>query len=125
MSTPSATEQIARDILAANGEPDPHPDLLADTVREVEYHGATGVQESLPPLPEYTVDKNTYDVPCTHPLCYILHKNLPWDHEWTRTEWVILENGSREGWVGDINPFERKRDAVAYLAKHLHTGADR
>lgn len=30
-------EKIARDILAENGEPDPHPDLLADTVREVEH----------------------------------------------------------------------------------------
>lgn len=33
----SNVEQIARDILAENGEPDPHPALLADTISEVEY----------------------------------------------------------------------------------------
>lgn len=33
----ASVEKIARDILAENGEPDPHPDLLADTVREVEH----------------------------------------------------------------------------------------
>lgn len=39
--TDSNVEQIARDILRENGEPDPHPDLLADTVREVEYQMQT------------------------------------------------------------------------------------
>lgn len=34
-------EQIARDILRENGEPEPNPDLLADTVREVEYQMQT------------------------------------------------------------------------------------
>ena len=38
----STIEEIARNILANNGETDPHPALLADTMREVEYVKATG-----------------------------------------------------------------------------------
>lgn len=37
VASEKSVEKIARDILAENGEPDPHPDLLADTVREVEH----------------------------------------------------------------------------------------
>ena len=109
------TEQVARRLLAGNGERHPHPALLADTMNEVAYAGLDAVQESLPLMPEYTVAKNVYDVPCDHPLCSTLHKDLPDGHEWTRTEWVILENGERASEAASVDPFERKRDALSWL----------
>lgn len=112
-------ERVARDVLAKNGESSPHPALLADTIREVEYQGlATEEQESTPSLPTYTVDKNEYEVPCGHPMCDVFHKNLDDGHLVARTDWVILEDGERRGWAGTIETFETKRDAVAYLASH-------
>lgn len=117
-ATMTRTEKIARDLLADNGERNPHPALLADTMNEVAYAGMDAVQESLPLMPEYTVAKNVYDVPCDHPMCETLHRNLPDWHEWTRTEWVILENGQRTGEAVLVDPFERKRDAEDYLRRH-------
>lgn len=117
IATASRTEEVARKVLALNGERHPHPALLADTMNEVDYAGPDAVQESLPLMPEYTVAKNVYDVPCLHPMCETFHKDLPDWHEWTRTEWVILENGERTGQAGPIDPFERKRDAQDYLRR--------
>ena len=91
------TEKVARHLLMAHGERNPHPALLADTMNEVDYAGLDAVQDRLPLKPEYTVVKNVYDVPCTHPMCETFHKDLPDWHEWTRTEWVILEDGQRTG----------------------------
>lgn len=111
-------EQAARQILAANGAPDPHPALLADTIREVEYHGVDVGQESLPTFPVYTVEREEYEVPCTHPMCHVFHKDLEPEHLVWRVEWVILEDGDRRGWAGTVDSFARKRDALAYIAKH-------
>ena len=67
-------ESAARLILAANGAPDPHPDLLADTVREVEYHG---IPAHLTAEPEgWHVERNDYEVPCEHVACDLMHRHL-------------------------------------------------
>lgn len=49
-----SAEDIARAILRRNGvEGEPHPALLEDTIREVEYHGATMPEDEAPaPTPE-------------------------------------------------------------------------
>ncbi len=67
----------------------------------------------------YTVDKNEYEVPCDHPMCDTLHRRYGPDHEVNRVEWVILEDGERKGWAGTTDPFERKRDALAYLTQYV------
>lgn len=114
----SATERTARQILAANGEPNPHPALLTDTIREVEYHGRQPEPESLPDLPVYSVEREDHEVPCIHPMCHVFHKNREPEHLVTRVEWVILEDGERKGWAGTVDAFERQSDALAYIAKH-------
>ena len=70
--TDSNVEQIARDILRENGEPDPHPDLLADTIREVEYQMQTSAtfrslaslhrQADVPPYVKDLEGDEAYDV---------------------------------------------------------------
>lgn len=117
-TTMTRAEQVARHLLTTNGVRHPHPSLLADTMNEVDYAGLDAVQEGLPLMPEYTVAKNVYDVPCTHPMCETFHKDLPRWHEWTRVEWIILENGERTGDTALLDPFERKRDALNYLRRH-------
>lgn len=129
----NAVEAKAREILTANGEPNPHPALLADTMREVEYHGLVAEE----PAEVWTVEKNEYEVPCEHPLCEQLHQRymveVPWEgivqtglysvwssgverfHSTKRTEWVVLLNGTREGRAGMLEAFDTKREAVAAL----------
>lgn len=97
---------------------------------------AEGMVEEAP-TDVWTVEKNEYSVPCEHPLCEQLHQrfmvDVPWEgivqtglysvwssgverfHEKQRVEWVVLLNGKREGAAGMIEPFETKREAVAYL----------
>lgn len=124
MTMTSESERVARDVLARNGETNPHPALLADTIREVEYHGVATTQESLPSMPTYTVAKNDFEVPCGHPMCDVFHANLDDGHLVNRIEWVILEDGDRKGWAGTVDTFERKRDAVAYIAAHAPGARD-
>lgn len=129
------TEQIARQILRSNGVEDPHPALLADTVREVEYHNLT---EAPSQEPVYEVVRDEYDVPCEHPACDVMHRHLynseyadgsrlidlyNMQGEWigqrresryhTRTvrQWIILRDGER---VGDAH--DTKREALAEAA---------
>lgn len=142
----NAVERKAREILAANGEPNPHPALLEDTMREVEYHGLAteaptdhedDVEVSEPDV--WTVEKNEYDVPCEHPLCEQLHQRFMTTHNWeglvqgsgysvwssgtTRfhnrnvVEWVILHNGERDEKAGTYDVFDTKRDALAALKR--------
>lgn len=125
-------ERIARDVLSANGEPQPHPALLADTVREVEYF-AVEVETS----DVWEVVKDSYEVPCEHIACDQVHRHLynaslaertlievynlhgeyvgsRWEtryHEVTRTFWVILRNGERVG-----SAHATKRAALAEAA---------
>ncbi len=126
------TEQIARQILAANGCTDPHPALVEDTMREVEYHGATA-----PAGDVYEVVRDEFPVPCSHPACALLHKRYHEGSEWsyetaelpngelrrvrvqgvheaTRTQWLVLRNGVR---VDDAEPRDTKREAMAELAR--------
>lgn len=136
----NAVERKAREILAANGETDPHPALLEDTMREVEYHGL--VTEA-PTQPVYEVVKNEYEVPCEHPACPVMHAhldNVTFDHVelceytdlrtgeqksvWKRTghlktniEWVIVKDGERAPESGLDEAFDTKRDAIAALKR--------
>lgn len=61
-------EQIARELVGK----DAHPALLADTVREVEYHG----EEVEDDTPEYRVVKQEWDMPCDHYACDSVHRHL-------------------------------------------------
>lgn len=83
----TTTETIARDILTANGQPDPHPMLLADTMREVAYHGMTtpakeqgpvecGEAEGNPHEATYTVEKDSMEIPCEHIACDTIHQRV-------------------------------------------------
>jgi hypothetical protein len=137
----NAVERKAREILAANGEPNPHPALLEDTMREVEYHGlvteAPAEEKAEPQADVWTVEKNEYGVPCEHPLCEQLHQRfmtvdhweglveaggvMVWSsgtsrfHNRTVVEWVVLHNGERATEPGLDEVFETKREAVAVL----------
>lgn len=62
------TESTARKILADNGCADPHPALLEDTMREVEYHGVE--------MPEYHVAKQEFELECEHYACDLMHRHL-------------------------------------------------
>ena len=81
------SEEIAREILRENGKAHPHPWLLEDTVREVEYHAHPAPE----PEPEqadeptvvvtdgddtWSVVKDAYEVPCEHPACDTVHRHL-------------------------------------------------
>lgn len=142
-ATEHEVERVARAILAANGAPDPHPALLADTIREVDYHGIPAQYRPEPvtePVPEWQVVKNEYDLPCEHPGCDLVHRHLynatydapvlvtvydmrgehivgsRWEtryHVKHRTEWVILHHGERVG-----NAHDTKREALAEMATH-------
>lgn len=138
----NAVEAKAREILSANGEPNPHPALLEDTMREVEYHGLVAeTPVETPAATEtadvWTVEKNEYEVPCEHPLCEQLHQRFMttqtfegwtsglgvavWatqtvrSHDRNVSEWVVLCNGTREGRAGMFEAFDTKREALAAL----------
>lgn len=125
-------EEVARAILARNGEADPHPMLLADTVREVEYHG-----EPYEAPPEWEVQWDEWPVPCTHPSCWLIHKRyyegaettleevmypsgdvrreyVTGYHDVMRGHWLVMHNGER---VDDIDPSDTKREAKAKMRK--------
>ena len=70
-----------------------------------------------------TVAKNEYEVPCEHPMCETLHRRYGPGHEVRRTEWVILSDGERTGIAGEIDPFETKREALAFLRRHTSGGS--
>lgn len=67
-------ERAARIILARNGAADPHPWLLADTVREVEYHGIPADVADEPR--GWTVERTDYEVPCEFIACDLMHRHL-------------------------------------------------
>lgn len=72
-------ERAARAILARNGAADPHPDLLADTIREVEYHGIPDDIAALDTpvdAPGWTIEKQQYEMPCEHVACDLMHRHL-------------------------------------------------
>ena len=133
----NAVERKAREILAANGETNPHPALLEDTMREVEYHGIVEEAPAEEQADVWTVEKNEYSVPCEHPLCEQLHQRhmtsqtfegwvqvggfSVWSkqtlrfHDRNVVEWVVLRNGERDAEAGQFDAFETKRDALAAL----------
>lgn len=70
-------ERAARIILSRNGAPNPpHPDLLADTIREVEYHGIPADVAAADEPHGWTVEPNDYEVPCEHVACDMVHRHL-------------------------------------------------
>lgn len=70
----------ARMILAHNGTENPHPALLGDTVREVEYHGVEAALEAVgitaPVEDTIEVVKDVHEVPCEHVACDLMHRHL-------------------------------------------------
>lgn len=69
------TERAARTILARNGATDPHPDLLADTIREVEYHGIPDRLDADAPA-EWTIARQETEVECSSWACDLMHRHL-------------------------------------------------
>lgn len=75
--TTMTAERAARIILARNGVAgEPHPDLLADTVREVEYHGIPADVSIADEPRGWTVERTDYEVPCEFIACDLMHRHL-------------------------------------------------
>jgi hypothetical protein len=137
MSTMTA-ERAARIILARNGAPQPpHPDLLADTIREVEYHGIPADVAAADEPPGWHVARNDYQVPCEHIACDLIHRHLynaPMDrtlievydmhgnhidnrwedrhHMRTVRQWSVI---NPEGYA--VESYDTKREAMKHLPR--------
>lgn len=70
-------DALARQILASNGVVEPHPALLADTIREVEYHGVDLARAAITEprvVPAVAVVKEEWEQECQHPYCSTFHQ---------------------------------------------------
>jgi hypothetical protein len=101
-------EYIAERLLRRNGFTGRIPaPLLADTIREVEYHGdarpparsipegwtsrteADGTQVWSHPERRQQVIRTSGERPCQHPNCEVLHGQGPWHTVMVNTRWFV------------------------------------